>query len=70
MVDKKEVQDEILKHYDNVPEYNGESLVELKEKIRNIYQIRKWRPFYDQKWSVRTCQLTKERNEEINGRKK
>lgn len=36
MVDKKEVQDEILKQYDKLPEYNGESLVEFKEKLRNI----------------------------------
>ena len=36
MVDKKEVQDEILKKYDNLPEYNGESLVDFKEKLRNI----------------------------------
>lgn len=36
MVNKKEVQDEILKKYDNLPEYNGESLVEFKEKLRNI----------------------------------
>ena len=36
MVDKKEVQDEILKQYDNLPKYNGESLEDFKEKIRNI----------------------------------
>ena len=34
MVDKKEVQDEILKQYDNLPEYNGESIAEFKEKLR------------------------------------
>ena len=36
MVDKKEVKEEILKQYDNLPEYNGESLVDFKEKLRNI----------------------------------
>ena len=35
MVDQKEVQDEILKKYDNLPEYNGESIAEYKDKLRN-----------------------------------
>ena len=36
LIDNKEIKEDDVKKFDNLPEYNGESIAEFKEKIRKV----------------------------------